>query len=127
MEKINIEIENGWNDYIDGVYGELIFFNNSKKVTLVKTSTETLKPFETKNIEGYIDTKLFLEGDYDVNLTLYYFGKNKGESSSKMINMKFIKEEKNLTSLVIISFVVLIFLLTILFILKRKFKNKKKK
>jgi hypothetical protein len=126
MEKIVIEIENGWNDHIDGVYGELIFFNNSEKITSIKTSTETLNPFEIKNIEGYVDTSLFLEGIYDVNLTLYYFGKDKGSSSSEIINIKLINKERDFISLLVFSFIILIILLTILFFLKRKFKNKKK-
>lgn len=128
LRKFEILVESGWNDLISGVYANVFVFNNSGKLIEFKSTTETLKPWEEKIIEGYFDTSKFAPGKYNANITLFYFGKDTGSSTSEVVEIELIeqKEEKTWLIVGIVVSSVLFFGLVIFLILKI-FKRKKKK
>ncbi len=91
LERFDIGIQSGWNDQIDGAYAEVSFLNGSSIITSFKTSTTTLIPWEAKNITGYVDTSIFEQGFYDANISIFYFGRDKGNSTSEIVKVEFIK------------------------------------
>lgn len=104
----DIEIENKWNDNIDGVYAEVFIFSDLNKLTDFKTSSTSLIPWEKKTITGFFDTNNFTEGFYDANITLFYYGKNIGKSSSKLVEIELIKEKKNFPAIAILILILII-------------------
>lgn len=95
LQKFEIGVESGWNNLIDGVYAEVEVFNETGKITDFKTSTTSLTPWEAKNITGYLDTIEMLPGMYDANITLRYFGKDRGISQSKTVKIELIEQPTN--------------------------------
>ncbi len=90
-----VEIESGWNDYIDGAYAE-VSISNITQINIVefKTSPTNLDPWERKQVKGYFDTSKLELGDYVAKITVNYYGKNVGKSVSKKVVIKIIDEEK---------------------------------
>ena len=122
IEKIkafDIEIESGWNNKIDGAYAEVFILDNSKSLIGFKTSSTDLIPWERKTITGYFDTSNFTKGFYDANITLIYYGKDRGKSSSKLVKIEFIEKQK--INYVILAFCIgIILLLAIIILLIKK-------
>lgn len=130
IEKFELEIQSGWNDPIDGAYADVTFFNSSGFSQSFRTTTSTLTPWENKKIESYFDTSNFSIGFYNANVTLSYFGKNSGKSSSLIIQVEFIeKKAKGFSILLIILggsvFVVCAIILLILKFFRKNGKRKK--
>lgn len=124
-QKFDIEIQSGWNNKIDGAYAEVDISNNTNSLMSFKTSTTELISWEKKTITGYFDTTSFVEGIYDANITVIYFGKDVGKSTSKQVKVEFIKE----SNIILIGAIILgIFIISvvIVFIAKRYFYKKKK-
>jgi hypothetical protein len=123
LHKFNIEIESGWNDNIEGAYAEVSFLNNSKSMFSFKTSSTSLTPWQKKNITGYFDTRTFEKGVYDANITLFYYGKSVGKSSSKLVKIEFIKETSKLLIAVIVAGILflLVLVVAIIFSIRRYF------
>jgi hypothetical protein len=125
-----IEIESGWNDMIDGAYANVDILNDSKVVDSFPTTTTNLFPWERKKIVGHFDTSNYTEGAYDANITLFYFGKERGASNSKLVKIFFV-EPPSLTIWYIIGgtgvgLIIILVLIKILFIGKKKNEKKKK-
>jgi hypothetical protein len=125
LQAFDVGIESGWNDAIDGVYGEVSILNGSKILTSFKTSTTSLTPWENKTITGYLDTTNFKKWIYDANITLFYFGKDKGNTTSQMVKVEFV-EGKSLLIWYIIGGAGLLIIIIILLI-KFLFNKKKKR
>ena len=124
LRKFEIEIVSGWNDKIDGAYGEVMILNGSEKLSEFRTSPTDLNPWESKIITGYLDATDIPLGIYDADITVIYYGRDRGESTNKVVRIEFVKEEK--TNYLVIGGVIVITLLAIL-ILIYIFKNVKKK
>lgn len=92
LSPFEIEIESGWNNMIDGAYANIDILNGSKVLDSFKTTTTNLVPWEKKKIVGHFDTSNYTEGAYDANITLFYFGKEKGESNSELVQIFFVKQ-----------------------------------
>ena len=124
FQPFNIEIESRWNNEIDGVYARVFIFNESEILTDFKTSSNSLIPWERKNITGFFDTNNFDKGFYKANITLFYYGKDVGKSSSKLVEIEFIKEKK--INILLITGIVLgiIILVVIAWILIKKSRQK---
>lgn len=129
IEKIkpfNIDIESGWNDHIDGAYAQVFIFNNSESLVSFKTSSTQLTPWEKKTITGFFDTSDFTEGLYDTNITLIYYGKDRGRSTGEIVKVEFIEKIKPvLIVCVIIGIIVLV--VGVFIVKKYLLRNKKKK
>ena len=126
IKKFEIEVESGWNNNIDGVYAEVFILNDSETLIDFKTSSTDLKPWEKKAITGFFDTKNFTAGFYDANITLVYYGKDRGKSSSELVEIEFI-EEVSKTLIIAIIVGIILLLIGILLIKKYLLKNGKKK
>ena len=124
FQPFNIEIESRWNNEIDGVYARVFIFNESGILTDFKTSSNSLIPWERKNITGFFNTNNFDKGFYNANITLFYYGKDVGKSSSKLVEIEFIKEKK--VNILLITGIVLgiIILVVIAWILIKKSRQK---
>ena len=128
VKAFDIEIESRWNDNIDGAYAEVFIFNETESFADFKTSSTGLTPWESKIITGYFDTGNFTKGFYNANITLIYYGKEIGKSSSELVEIEFI-EEKDDNMIILISLIaggVLIFGIVFLLIRKYLFKKNKK-
>ncbi len=127
IKAFDIEIQSGWDNQIDGAYAEVSFLNNSKSLISFKTSSTKLTSWEKKTIVGYFDTSNFTKGFYDANITLIYYGKEIGKSSSELVKVEFIEERNNTLTIFIISGVILVLAAVVLLIRKYLFKERKKK
>lgn len=125
VQKFDIEIQSGWNNKIDGAYAEVNIFNNSNSLISFKTSTTELIPWEKKTITGYFDTTGFIEGIYDANISVIYFGKDVGKSTNKLVQVEFVKE----LNIILIGAVILgiLVILAVIIFISRKYIYKKKK
>jgi hypothetical protein len=130
LEPFNVEVESSWNNNIDGLYADIVIFNSTSIVDNFKTTTASLIPWEKKTISGYFDTSKFSEGIYDANITLTYFGKDQGKTTTKSVKIMFFKKP-SLTIWYIVGgagLALLIILLIIkIFFLNKKGKNAKNK
>lgn len=124
LESFAIEIESGWNEEIEGAYAEVFILDNLTNLVSFKTSTTNLIAWERKTIHGFFDTSNFTKGIYDANITLFYYGKNIGKSSSGLFEIEFI-EEINMLLVWAILGIVLVIIGVIL--LRRYLKNENKK
>ncbi|MFH1787746.1 MAG: hypothetical protein ABH811_03075 [archaeon] len=127
IEKIkpfDVEIESGWNNQIDGAYAHILIFNNSKVLADFKTSSTSLTPWERKTITGFFDTSNFTKGIYDANITLIYYGKERGESVSELVKVEFV--EKTNEIIIVLIIVGIVILLAAIFFVIRYFIKKKK-
>lgn len=129
IEKIkpfNIDIESGWNNQIDGAYAQVSILNGSKTLVSFKTSSTQLTPWEEKTITGFFDTSNFTKGVYDTNITLVYYGKERGKSTSEIVKVEFVEKIK---PVLIVWIIVGIAVLLIAVLLAKKYllRNKKKK
>jgi hypothetical protein len=120
IQPFYIEIESNWNDNIDGAYAEVSILNNSLILTSFKTSTTNLIPWEKKIIIGYFETSNFSKGIYDANISLFYFGKDRGVSTNKMIKVEFVEKPSTLIWFIIggLGLAIIIVLLIIRLITK---------
>ena len=122
IQKFNIDIESGWNDKIDGVYASVSFLNGTSEILSFETSSTSLNPWEVKIITGYFDTLNIPEGTYDAQITLFYYGKEVGKSSSKMVKVEFVKESSLNLMIVLISLgiIILVGVIIMIIFLRRK-------
>ena len=83
-------------------------------------------PWEEKIITGFFDTRNFTKGFYDANITLIYYGKDKGRSTSEIVKVEFVEMIK---PVLIVWIIVGIVILLIAVFLTKKYllKDKKKK
>lgn len=129
IQAFDLGIESGWNDIIDGAYGEILISNSSsgQKMAEFKTSSTSLIPWESRIITGYFDTSNFTAGNYSANITLIYYGKEVGKSSSEIVEVRFVEKPDKLRLLKSIG-VVFIVILILIFIWKYwRRKNAKRK
>ena len=127
LRNFDIEIESGWNNNIDGAYAEVFVLGDlNEELARFKTSPTSLIPWERKVISGFFETSNFEEGFYDANVTLVYYGKDVGKSSSELIKIEFVKEINKLLIIVIVG--VILFLVVAGFLIKKYvLKNEKRK
>jgi hypothetical protein len=126
----DIEVESMWNDKIEGIFGHVNITKENKQVSVFKTITFSLEPWERKTITGYWDTTGLTTGSYDANITVYYGGK----STSISDKVEIVQKEKPampqstlITITLIIIIVIVINIIIWLVILKKKSSEKEKK
>jgi hypothetical protein len=127
IQKFNIELESEWNDKIDGVYANVIFSNQTSEILSFKTSSSELNPWEVRTITGYFDTNNFEEGKYNANITLFYYGKDVGKSSSKVVEVEFIKKSSSTLMIILISLSVAVVIIGVFVVFLLKGKKRRKK
>ncbi len=136
IQKFLVKIESGWNDRIDGAYAEVTIFNksyedfksgnldltNSKILTKFRTSPTDLNPWQSETILGYVDTNGFVPGNYSSDITIIYYGRDKGKSTSEIVNVEFYEKESDLFFYLLAGGIplTLILIMLILFFLTRK-------
>jgi hypothetical protein len=126
IKAFDIDIESGWNNHIDGAYAQVSIFNNSETLISFKTSSTQLTPWEKKTITGFFDASNFTKGIYDTNITIIYYGKDRGRSTSEMVKVEFVEKIKPV--LIVWIIVGIIVLVAGVFLVKKYLlRNKKKK
>ena len=123
IKKFDIEIGSEWNNNIEGVYAEVFILDNSETLLSFKTSSTSLTPWEKKTIQGFFDTDNFTIGFYDFNMTLIYYGRNIGKSSSKLVEIEFVRTINK----ILIGLIVGIFILLVIGFFVKKYMLKSKK
>ena len=128
IQKLNLEIESGWNDKVDGAYAEVFILNSSTTLVSFETSSTSLEPWEKKTIVGFFDTNNFTKGFYDANITFIYYGKNIGTSSSELVKIEFVEEKNNFQMILFIAVGAVLLLVILGIIIKKYFlKHEKRK
>jgi len=122
-QKFYVDVESGWNDNIDAVSAEIIFFEDENEKISFKTSAENLIPWERKTLEGFFDTTSFEAKKYSGNLTVSYFGRDVGKSESKMIEVEFVNKTNVFLIVAIIVGILVVAAVIIWFLKKRKKKK----
>ncbi len=125
IREFQLEIESGWNDKIDGAYAKIIILNNSKPMVEFRTSPTNLKPWEKATIKGYIDATNIPPGIYDAEATVIYYGRDRGETTTEIIQIEFIEEEK--INYLLIGGIILGILILIVIIFKLRKSGRKKR
>lgn len=127
LKPFYLNIESGWNDKIDGAYGEVVISKDENNSISFKTSSTSLMPWENKKISGFFDTSDFKEGTYPANITIFYYGNSVGKSSSKVVDIKFIKKQNKIYLLIAILIVLAILIIFSIKIFHKKDGKKKKR
>jgi len=125
-----VEIESGWNNRIDGAFADVVISNQSQEITRFRTSPTDLEAWQSNTISGYFDTTPFVPGVYNANITVNYYGRERGKSTSQLVQIEFVKKPmaKWLKISIISGAVVLgVIVLLIIFLIIRKIKNGKGK
>lgn len=124
IESFDIEIESGWNNYIDGASAQVTILNDSEPLVSFKTSSTGLTPWEKKTITGFFDTSNFTKGIYDANISLVYYGKERGKSTSEMIKVEFVEAEIKPMLLVLIIAGIIVLVVVVIFVTRYFLKRK---
>ncbi|MCK4553044.1 hypothetical protein KAT80_02480 [Candidatus Pacearchaeota archaeon] len=125
VQKLNLEIESGWNDKVDGVYAEVFILNGSTTLISFETSSTSLEPWEKKTIAGFFDTSNFTKGFYNANITFIYYGKDIGKSSSELVKIEFVEEKNNFQMILFIAIGAVLLLVILGIIIKKYFLGKR--
>ncbi|MBS3097877.1 hypothetical protein J4209_03740 [Candidatus Woesearchaeota archaeon] len=123
IEKLNLNVESGWNSRIDDAYA-IISIKDREDITNVfnelKTPSFYLKAWENKNISTYWDTHGLEVGAYNADIAIYY----RNTTTIENVNLEVIEEKGsplfNITALLIIIIVILVIGDVILLMRKRK-------
>ncbi len=125
-----IQVESGWNDPIENVYGEVYVDQQS----VMKTPTTTLAPWEEQNLTGYFDAAGWEPGEHNSTVIVHF-----GDKSTLRMGQLTVTERRRAgggwlalgwTHLLIAGIVLLIVILAAnIFILtrQREIKDSKKK
>ena len=126
IRAFEIDIESGWNNKIDGAYAQVSIFRDLEQpLVSFKTDTTGLTPWEKKTIKGHFDSSNFTKGTYDANITLIYFGKDQGRSTSEIVKVEFVEEIKAIMLVIITAGIIV--LIVVILLIKRYFWRKKKR
>ena len=102
VAKFDIVIENMWNQLLKDVYGELIVLDkDGTEYTRFKTATVNLEPYGTGLLEAYWSTKNVPIGEYDLDLTIFYEGKESHKLIEADVNIDSITTENFIVGQVI--------------------------
>ena len=140
IAKLQILVENRWNQEMKEVYANLIVYNHEEQVMAdVKSATESIPALTRKELIAYWDTVGIKEGEYDGKLMVRYDKK----STDKNLLLK-IKEDSldivglgyairpgtggiSLTTILLVLVVILLIANVSWFIFFRRFLKKKRK
>ena len=102
VAKFDIVIENMWNQLLKEVYGELIVLDkDGTEYTRFKTATIDLEPYGSGLLEAYWSTKNIPIGQYDLDLTIFYEGKESHKLIEANVNIDSIKTDSFIVGQVI--------------------------
>ncbi len=126
INKFDVEIESGWGNKIEGVYGEIKINNDT-----IKTPNINLGPWDKKTITTYWDTNNVETGFYDAEIIIHYNSKETIEKGKvSVIEKKGILTEipgvisfNTITVLVLI--IILLIIIDIIWITKKRVSEKK--
>ncbi len=77
IAKLQILVENKWNQEFKGVYANLLVYNHQSEIMAdVKSAAEDIPPLTRKELLAYWDTVGVEEGEYDGKLMVVYGGKS---------------------------------------------------
>lgn len=82
--KISINVKNGWNEPIKGIYADVFVKDEQKNtVAVLKTASEDIGALSNKTLVAYWGTEKVTEGIYELIVKLNYAGKS-SESSTEI-------------------------------------------
>jgi len=81
-DEMDIKVKSGWNSKIENVFAEVEILDENKilQEKSFKTVSESLVPWETKTLKGYINTFGLGLKNYSINIKLNYDGESKTEA-----------------------------------------------
>ena len=84
----NVYLESYWSEQIPDVKAKVSFMQNNVPIVEFETLTHTLKPWEEKGFQGFLDTSKLELGNYTPQVTVYYAE----EKEEYTISVEVIKE-----------------------------------
>jgi len=140
IAKLQILVENKFNQEIKSVYANLLIYNHEDQVMAdIKSATEDIPPLSKKELIAYWDTVGVKEGEYDGKLIVRYSKRaieknlilDVKENSLDIVGLGYAIRKKpkgiKLTTILIILIVILVIANLSWFILLRRFLSKRKK
>jgi len=145
INKFIMEIESKWNRNIENIFANVDVLSGGNVLTTFSAAMQTLGPWATKNMSGFLDATNLNEGTYDIEMRLNF--SSEGMTNSKTVKgqieivaaEKIAKEEqpeakkegfvisKYLTTVNILILIVAILIIINVIILMRKKKNEKER
>jgi hypothetical protein len=109
-----LDVESKWNSHINTIYAEIAITDEGKTLELIKTSFTDLRPWERKNITGYLDTANLNPKRYIASINLFY----EGMERNKLVAV-YVKEaqKQEITIFVVLSAALLFALVAIIFLI----------
>ncbi len=70
IKRFIVSVESGWNDPLD-IYAKIKIYDGENEVN-TQSPTVKLQPWQTMDIESFIDTSKFTDKEYDVKIEVFY-------------------------------------------------------
>lgn len=126
--KMEILVENRWNDRLEGVYANMILYNDSGKIVDISSAPIDIASSSKKRIPLYWDTSGISEGKYHGKIAINY----KEFSNEKRLDVEISKygigfelesgnfvfeNEFNLLKIILISFIAFILIIGVIYVI----------
>jgi methionine-rich copper-binding protein CopC len=94
IAKFEINVENKWNQKVEGVFAEMIMSNqNGDHVASFRSASIDVDPLQRSALYAYWDTQGVEKGAYDAKLVLHYAGKTAEKLMKTYVNLESIDTE----------------------------------
>jgi hypothetical protein len=93
IARIDIEVQSGWNEIIEGVYAD-VFIKNKEghTIAILKTASYDIKALSDGLLTAFWDTKEVIVGTYEVVIKLNYAGKWSEERFEIIMGEEYIRK-----------------------------------
>jgi hypothetical protein len=130
VNEFKIESESRWNLQIENVYADVLITKEANKLTSFKTISDNFKPWQKKNLSGYLDAEKLETGEYLAEITLNYEGhKTYKNGTINVVESTDVETPKgfeiNMTTILVAVLIVLI-LINLFWLFRRKKKDENK-
>lgn len=94
IAKFEVNVENKWNQRIDGVYGEIIMSDQEgNQITSFKSASVDIEPLQRASLYAYWDTEGVEKGEYESKLILHYAEKTSEKIFKTYVGLEGIETE----------------------------------
>jgi len=133
--KFFIDIESNWNEPITDVYAKIVIKKGDTVIDSIKTSSLTIDSWGTATLEGYWEKNDLELGDYDAEVTVYYYDKYaqqqmsvklEGEEEKEVEEKQVSIAESSALLFIIVVLLLIIVIVNLWWFMHSKNKNNKK-
>jgi len=125
ISKFSITIESKWNNGIEEVFSDITILKNDQIILTTTTPTTSLNPWETKDLETFLELFNVDEGEYDLKIDLNYADQQTiTKGKLKVIKRGLEFNQQTIAALTVVFILIILILWYVL--LKKRGKNAKK-